>query len=390
MTANSFRVLTCVCVATSLLTAATAHGDPTPAPPASETTPAKEPPTGKPTPKKSGQKESQPTQEQVTPKEKSAATQPVGRPPEQSPEAKPPEIAPIFEQPGILTPRRTLVLEPSFQYSLSSTRRIALIGYTYIPAITIGFIDVRSVTRHTYVTALAARYGLTNRLEVEARVPYIYQSETSTTRPFTQQNDREDVFDAEGNGIGDVEFGLRYQLNQPSTGPYFTASLRAKAPTGKNGFEVPIDPATNLQTELPRGSGFWAVQGGLTALFPSDPAVFFGGVSYTWNIERNVGVVNGRDFGTIDPGDVVEFNFGMGLAINEKASFSIGYDHSIIGKTRINNQFFADIQNTYVGTLLFGYSYKLFENTNINLSLGVGVTEAAPDVQLTLRVPVSF
>src|SRR5690606_5452585 len=65
----------------------------------------------------------------------------VGRPPEEL--SRPPEIAQIFDQPGVLTPRGRFVLEPSLQLGYSSNDRVALVGYTVIPAILIGLIDVR-------------------------------------------------------------------------------------------------------------------------------------------------------------------------------------------------------------------------------------------------------
>ena len=65
------------------------------------------------------------------------------RPVGQAPEARdrPPEVAPIFEQPGVLTPRGKWVFEPSLQYSYSSSDRIALVGYTVIPAILVGLLS---------------------------------------------------------------------------------------------------------------------------------------------------------------------------------------------------------------------------------------------------------
>jgi hypothetical protein len=40
--------------------------------------------------------------------------------------------------------------------------------------------------------------------------------------------------------------------------------------------------------------------------------------------------------------------------------------------------------------LRLGFSYRLTPKTNMNLTLGVGVTRDAPDLELTLRVPTSF
>jgi hypothetical protein len=67
--------------------------------------------------------------------------------------------------------------------------------------------------------------------------------------------------------------------------------------------------------DLPTGSGFlYSLQVGLTWLFPSDPAVFFGSFSYLHNFKRdNVSrnVIGGSEFlGTVEPGDIIGFNFG--------------------------------------------------------------------------------
>ena len=91
-------------------------------------------------------------------------------------------------------------------------------------------------------------------------------------------------------------------------------------------------------------------------------------------------------------GGVIGFNFGMGLALNERSSFSIGYDHLSVAKTDAT---YADGQKAegvrvQLGTLLLGYSYKLDPRRTVNLSLGVGVTRDTPDVQMTLRMPFSL
>lgn len=336
----------------------------------------------------------------------SAPQQPVGIPPEQPKEQRPPEVAPIFDAPGVLTPRGTLVIEPSFQYSHSTTSRVALVGYTFVPAVHVGIIDIRAVDRDAFVWSLAARYGLTNRLELEVKVPYVYQTDKSLTRSYISSGLVDEAFDSEGHGIGDVEFGLRYQINSPTYGPFFISSLRVKSDTGTGPFDISYksrlvkdnedpnpDQYSSYPLEQPTGSGFWGLQFGLSAIYPADPVVLFGGVSYLWNIERNVDDTDGgKDLGieSYDPGDAIGFNFGMGIALNEAVSFSLGYDHSIIGKDSQNGATPIDATTTHVGTLLFGYSLKLGEKTTANLSLGVGVTEAAPDVQLTLRVPFSL
>lgn len=312
----------------------------------------------------------------------------VGQPPDSA--NRPPEIAPITQYPGVLTPRGKFVLEPALQYSYSSNDRVALTGFAIVPAIAIGAIDIQNVNRDLFIASLTARYGLTDRLEFEAKVPYVYRQDSTTGRPLLQQSFNDQVFNSQGSGIGDVEFTGRYQLNKggPDSG-FYVASLRVKTTTGKGPFDVPTTepfPGIFVQTELPTGTGFYAVQPGLTALFASDPAVFFGGVSYIWTVKRHVSDA----IGDYDPGDGVTVNFGMGLSLNERASFSIGYEHDVFFKDKQNGQYVINAQTEHLGTLLIGYSYRLSRVTTFNLTLGVGVTNAAPDVQLTARLPVMF
>lgn len=329
---------------------------------------------------------------------------PVGQAP--STDGRPPEVAPLFEQPGVLTPKDHYVLEPSFQYGYSSSNRVALVGYTIIPALLVGLIDVREVKRNTATAALSARLGVTNRLEVEIRVPYVYRSDSNVTRS-TAPGSSDTVFDVDGMNVGDVELGARYQLNEGGIDkPFYIGTLRLKTRTGKDPFEVVTncDGACNagstgggvgLPLELPTGSGFYSVQAGLTVLYPSDPAVFFGSVTYMHNIARdNVSrTINGgqQEFlGKIAPGDVFGFNFGMGLALNEKSSFSLGYDHSSVGRTEQNGSVVTGSVRTQLGTLLLGYSYRFSPKTSLNVSVGAGLTRDTPDMSLTVRLPMTF
>lgn len=334
----------------------------------------------------------------------------VGQAPE---EATRPQVAQIFQQPGVLTPAGKFVLEPSVQLGYSSTERVALVGYTVIPAILIGLIDVRQVKTTTTTAILAARYGLTNRLELEARVPYVHINSDTVSREIFTGSAQDKVFNASGKGLGDVEATVRWQMNDGGIDkPFYVGWLRYKSRTGKDPFEVVTDcvtrcvanaTGTGLPLELPTGSGFEALQAGVTWLFASDPVVFFGSLSYLHNFERtNVSrtVLTGapepnpqtttEPIGDLKAGDIVGFNLGMGLALNEKAAISIGYDHSLIGKTEANGEDLPGAVRVQLGTLLLGGSYRFNERMSLNVSLGVGVTRDTPDTTLMVRVPIAF
>jgi hypothetical protein len=328
----------------------------------------------------------------------------VGQAPQR--DSRPPEVAPLFEAPGVLTARGKYVLEPSMQFGYSSSNRVALVGYTIIPALLIGLVDVREVKRNTFTGALTGRYGLTNRTELELRVPYVYRSDSTVSRELFTGTAVERVFDTSGRALGDVELSLRHQLNDGGIDkPYYIAGLRVKTRTGRDPFEVVTDctqrcvgqnaTGTGLPLELPTGSGFYGVQPSLTWLFPSDPAIFFGSISYLHTFKRkdvSREVLNGEMewLGEIKPGGVLGFNFGMGLALNEKASLSLGYDHSSMARTKQDGVPVPGSVRTQLGTLLMGFSYRLNNQRTINVTVGAGLTQDTPDVSLSVRMPMNF
>ncbi|WP_205287622.1 acetate kinase [Luteibacter jiangsuensis] len=331
------------------------------------------------------------------------ATQPVGRRPEQ--DERPPEVAPIFDQPGVLTPRGKLILEPSYQYGYSSSDRVALVGYTVIPAILIGLVDVRQVKTTTQTGAVAFRYGLTNRMELEVRVPYVDTHTDTISREIFTGTAQDRLFTTSGKGIGDVEATLRYQLNDGGADkPYYIGWFRAKSRTGRDPFEVTSDcvtrcvenfTGTGLPLRSPTGTGFYSAQLGVTWLYPSDPVVFFGNLSYLHNFERknvsrNVLGAGKQFLGDVKAGDIADISIGMGLSLNEKASISIGYDQAFVGRTTQNGHPLPGSARATLGSLLIGGSYRFNDKETLNVTLGVGITRDTPDTTVTVRVPITL
>lgn len=314
---------------------------------------------------------------------------PVGRPQQESDIS--PEFAALPESAGVLTPQGTLVLEPSLEYTRSSANRLVFRGVEIIAGVQIGVIEANDADRDTFVATGAARYGLTDRLEVEARVPFLRRSDRITT---VQQ--RDDVatrsISLDGEGIGDVEAAARYQLNRGTGGgPIFIGNLRVKSDTGTGPFDIDRDEF-GIARKLTTGSGFWSVEPGLTMLMPSDPAVIFAGVSYLWNIEKLVDRVSGDVLvGNVDPGDSIGATLGFGFALNERFSYSLGYKHNYLrpSTTELNgtDQRSDSLQ---VGAFLFGLSYRLGSRAALNANFEIGATSDAPDARIVFRIPWSF
>ncbi len=298
----------------------------------------------------------------------------------------------IPEGQGVLTPRGRSVLESSFTYTGSSANRLVFRGIELVPGLQLGLIEASTAKRDTIEGAITLRHGLTNRLEIEARVPVLYRRDN--IQVVQQRNEgivRE--INLHEYYLGDAEVAVRYQLNEPKgpQDPIFVGSLRLKSHTGIGPFDVGYDEF-GVATGLATGSGFWGLQPGVNFLLPSDPAVIYGGISYLWNIPRNVNkTIAGALIGHVHPGGAITANLGFGFALNPRFSFSLGYNHSYIFPTE------TEIGGTHqrskalqVGIFNFGTSYVLNERQSVNFGFAFGVTADAPNVTVTLRLPLTF
>lgn len=308
------------------------------------------------------------------------------------------EVISVFEERGILTSRGHFVVEPSLAFAHSTSTNVTIEGLTIIPALIVGLIDVNQTQRDITTAAISMRTGITSRLEVALKIPYLNVDESIRQRKALEASPVDIVNDTHGQGLGDVELSFNYQLNGGAHGSFYVVNLRIKSDTGQSVFEVDRrtirDERGNdigvVLGEQPTGSGFWAVQPGLTMIIATDPAVLYGSFNYLWNIKEDKGPEFGR---TINPGDAVGVSFGIGFAINELTSFSLGYDHNVISKTKIEsyrNRLDSVFDRIHSGSFLFGISRSTGKNSSFNMSLGIGATEEAPDMQLTLRMPYSF
>jgi hypothetical protein len=300
-------------------------------------------------------------------------------------------VAALPELAGVLTPPGRFVFEPSVDYVHASTNRLVFRGVEIVTGIQIGVIEASDADRNAFGLALGGRYGLTNRLEVLANIPYVRRSDRVTTLAQRDESITRTI-DLDGSGVGDIEVGARYQINSAKPGrPIYIAGLRIKSATGSSPFEIGRDEF-GVATGLATGSGFWAVEPGLNFLYASDPVAIFGGLSYLYHIPKDINREIGDVMvGRVDPGDSIGFNAGFGFAVNPRFSFSLGYRHNYImptkselGGTRQKSE------SLQVGSFTFGWSLRLNERMTLNNSYEFGATSDAPDARVMFRIPYSF
>lgn len=301
------------------------------------------------------------------------------------------EVAALPERQGVLTPRGQFVLEPSVDYTHASTNRLVFRGVEIVTGVQIGVIEASDADRNGVGASLTGRYGLSDRLEVQLTVPYVRRADRLTT--LAQRDETiSRTLSLKGSGLGDVELGARYQINQARPGrPVFIGALRVKGDTGTSPFEIDRDEF-GVARRLATGSGFWAVEPGLTFLYPTDPIVIFGGVSYLYHMPKDIDRTIGEVLvGKVDPGDAIGVNAGFGFAINPKFSFSLGYRHNYILPTKSQiNGLGQKSESLQVGVFTFGWSLRLSDKMTISNGYEFGATSDAPDVRVVLRAPYRF
>ena len=298
-----------------------------------------------------------------------------------------------FERDYVLLKRGKFEFEENFTYAYYSANQVFLQGFAILDPIflTLGRFGIERVRRHVFMNIITLRYGLRNHIQLEVGVPVVYRYEEGAVPEANEDRS------AEKFGLGDVTFGFSYQpLRETKGRPALILSLGFKTRSGKGPFD--IDP----NTEVPTGTGFYALRGGLSFLKGLDPVVVFGGLIYTYNIPRKVNrlivpsLVGGEPvfIERVDPGDTVTLNGGFAYALSYRFSLSMQYIqnftmHTYVwtrgaGKRRaINSQF-----NTAL--LKIGTSWTLSHRTSLNFGISVGLTADSPDFILELRIPYRF
>ena len=318
-----------------------------------------------------------------------APIEPVGQAPPQS-EARI-VVASLPEGASVLTPRGHWVVEPSVSYTHGSSNRLVFRGVEIVNGVLLGAIDANDADQNLTSAALDVRYGLTDRIELEGRVPYVYRTDRATTLSQAQQQATQTTT-LNGSGIGDVEFSARYQVNSGLDGqPVFIAGLRAKSDTGSNPYDIPRDQF-GVATAAATGSGFWGIEPSVSLLYPTDPAVIYAGISYFDQLSKDINrTIGGSLIGRVSPGATLSASAGFGFALNPRFSFSLGYRHSYIAATRTMidgvEQRSTSLQ---VGALSLGWSLQLTPRITLSNVYEVGTTRDAPDMNVAFRLPIRF
>ena len=250
----------------------------------------------------------------------------------------------------------------SFDYSYTADQRLDL-------AITNGSVrnlDVVPSATHIFTNSFTYDYGLLDNLTVGTRIPLVVKYDTQ---------DELNVYD-----FGDISFTGRWQPFAYVPGKMSTTlfgTLTSK--TGVSPYEIDINE------QLSTGASLSKVL---------DPVVIFGSVSATYNlpVEGLQQVRGARLLTNLDPGFGVSGSGGFAYSLSYDISLSISAQLSYTDETVLSfsNGDQAVAQDQMTGFLSLSLGTRVSDTTIVNTSLGIGLTEDAPDFSLGVSLPINF
>jgi hypothetical protein len=256
---------------------------------------------------------------------------------------------------GLLLPPMALEIEPALTYSFRSRDALRIVQGEEGASVASG----RS-RRDVWQSALALRLGVPWNAQAQLRVPYVVDRREVVIAGQAQP-DRHD------SGLGDIELGLSKQLlYEHRSGFDLLGNILWSTKTGDRDFAE----------GLAIGSGFHGIQASLTAVERRDPLVFSGTVSYTTFLEETY------DDSDIRPGQTLGFQVATLLAASPNAALRLAFELSRTRDTTIDGQKVAGTNQT-IGFLELGAAATLGRRALLSVGVGFGVTEDAPDVQVT-------
>jgi hypothetical protein len=92
------------------------------------------------------------------------------------------EAAPVLSSVGgVLTPKGQIVIDPSIEYDYWSQNQLGVNGFQVIPGITFGNIFATRFDQNISTAAVTIRGGVTDRLELNIKIPYVYNAGSTSS-----------------------------------------------------------------------------------------------------------------------------------------------------------------------------------------------------------------
>ncbi len=299
---------------------------------------------------------------------------------------------------------RKFTLDSGISYTRLDRRQLSLAGFYALDSIFLGTLSLDQVKGNSLVLDTTAKYGLTDRLSVDANIPLVYRSNQFVSEGAQGAGKSLSEADVSKKGLGDISLGASYQFKKEQDAGYdLLGALRVRLPTGSSPFGIgltqPVADNTNLNIpeRLPTGNGIYSLQATASWIKTLDPLVVFGTVGWVHNLKRNVSDLDsgaGAQPGSVKLGDSFMLGGGTAFAVNDTTALSFGANLQFTqaSKTRAQGGEWSRISGSKgVGaTVNIGLSHALSKKNSISASVAMGLTPDVPNFSVGVRFPYAF
>ncbi len=237
--------------------------------------------------------------------------------------------------------------------------------------------DVNPSASHNLSNNFNFDYGYENNLTLGITVPLVVKYDSVETQSAS--------------GLGDVSINARWQ-------PYaYVPGELSKTVTGSFKTKTGSSPFKTVGSKtLPTGSGYYSLSGGLSMSKVVDPVMLFGSGSVSYAIpEKDVNQPrSGALLMEVKPGLTASFSGGFAYSLSYDVSMSMSFQGSYTNKStyvfRNSTGTFSDVESAASMTGLFNISLgiRVSPKTITNIGVGFGMTDDAPDMILSLSLPI--
>jgi len=234
---------------------------------------------------------------------------------------------------------------------------------------------VQENATHTVTNTFTAQYGILDNLTFSASLPLVAKTDL--------------LKDASTAGLGDISFGARWEPFPLKAGrlPLILFG-NVSTKTGDSPYEI------NAADDLATGKGYYSAGIGASTRKYIDPVVLFASVSANYGF-KETGLNQRRGTRVIDefePGISGGFALGFAYSFNYDVSMTMSYQQSFnTGSefTYTSGESYSPADQTS-STLAISLGVRVSPETIVNGTVGIGLTEDAPDVSLGLSFPLDI
>jgi hypothetical protein len=273
------------------------------------------------------------------------------------------------------------------QYSLIRKGQIQVgyeLGYSYIGQDKINtdlssgqatLFSIANTNSHTVTNTLMLDYGVFNNLTANVIMPFISRYADSSG------------YSGVSHTLGDLGLNVRWQpLEVKRDEPTLTLTAGARVATGESPFKV------DAEKGLATGSGINTFNIGANMTRIVDPVALFGSVNASYGLTaRHLNQqLSGATLREVKPGASAGFGLGFAYALSYKITTSFSFQESISARSTLtfDNGNRAQTLTQTAGILSVGVGYRVSPKTTVNVTVGAGLTAAAPNLTLTMSLPL--